>query len=213
MEEAPSNNIFGDSFLGSKWFDPDYLFNHGLAFFRDFLNNFGNIDSRIVATYNTFLFFIALFFITIISYCAIRLLEIRSKEKKHLKHEIEEYAHHQAEHAKKLRASQEVSKNPQWTKTLGYLFSQHESDWKLAIIEADTMLESLVTQLGFKGNSLGDKLKGATQESFRNLTTAWEVHTVRNKIAHEGASFELTQREAKRVIALYEQIFREFGYI
>jgi len=193
--------------LRAKIIDRHFLYIFGVFAFISFLSR-NNFWSDLASS-----FFIALFFITIISYCAIRLLEIRSKEKKHLKHEIEEYAHHQAEHAKKLRASQEVSKNPQWTKTLGYLFSQHESDWKLAIIEADTMLESLVTQLGFKGNSLGDKLKGATQESFRNLTTAWEVHTVRNKIAHEGASFELTQREAKRVIALYEQIFREFGYI
>jgi len=60
---------------------------------------------------------------------------------------------------------------------------------------------------------LGEKLKGATQDKFRNLTTAWEVHTVRNRIAHEGLAYEISQHEAKRVIALYEKIFREFGYI
>ena len=96
---------------------------------------------------------------------------------------------------------------------LDYIFSQHASDWKLAIIEADSMLEGLLDQLGFKGESLGDKLKSATQDTFPQLTIAWEVHTVRNRIAHEGLSFELSQHEAKRVIALYEEIFHTYGFI
>ena len=59
----------------------------------------------------------------------------------------------------------------------------------------------------------GDKLKEANQANFRNLSSAWEVHNIRNKIAHEGSSFGLSLHEAKRVIALYEQIFQEFGFI
>ena len=141
------------------------------------------------------------------------MFEIRHKEHEHLEHEIKEYAHHQAEKEKSRQEKEIGSKNEHWVKTLGYLFSQHEGDWKLAVIEADSMLEALMDQLGFKGETLGDKLKGANQDKFRNLSSAWEVHAIRNRIAHEGASFLLTQREAKRVIALYEQIFREFGYI
>ena len=75
------------------------------------------------------------------------------------------------------------------------------------------MLEILLDQLGFKGESLGDKLKSANQENFPYLTIAWEVHTVRNRIAHEGLSFEISHHEAKRLIALYEQIFHSFGFI
>ena len=106
-----------------------------------------------------------------------------------------------------------MSKNEKWVKTLNYLFSQHPSDWKLAVIEADAMLESLLDQLGLSGETLGDKLKAADKDKFRGFASAWEVHTIRNKIVHEGVSFELSHHEAKRVIALYEQIFREYGFI
>ena len=75
------------------------------------------------------------------------------------------------------------------------------------------MLEALLSELGFQGENLGEKLKGATKDSFRPLSSAWEVHTVRNKIAHEGLGYDISQQEAKRLIAIYEQIFREFGYI
>ena len=138
---------------------------------------------------------------------------IRIKEKRHLEHEIAEYARRQAERAKRLEEGEGVSKNERWRKVLTYIFSPNSADWKLAIIEADSMLEALLSELGFQGENLGEKLKGATKDSFRPLSSAWEVHTVRNKIAHEGLGYDISQQEAKRLIAIYEQIFREFGYI
>jgi hypothetical protein len=212
-QATTQNPALGNSFLGSKWFNPDYLFNQASAFFNDFFNYFNNNQTQIVSLYDIILFLFSLFFLSLICYCTVRMFEIRKKERHHLAQEIAEYAHHQKEREEKLKQGEAISKNERWLKALGYLFSQHAGDWKLAVIEADAMLEELMGQLGFVGETLGDKLKGATQDKFQSLTSAWEVHTIRNRIAHEGASFELTQREAKRVLALYEQIFREFGYI
>lgn len=210
VEEYPA---LGDSFLSSKYFNPDYLFNRGYEFFRDIFNFSVNNNSLLLSAFHTILFILALFFITLTSYCVVRMFEIRAKERKHLHHEIEEYAHHQKEREKKKKEEEEISKNPQWIKTLNFLFSQHSSNWKLAIIEADSMLFDLMGQLGFKGESLGDRLKAADQNTFRELTSAWEVHTIRNRIAHEGLSYEISQHEAKRVISLYEDIFRAYGFI
>jgi hypothetical protein len=205
------NNVHTGTFLDSRYLDPGYLFNHLFPFVKDFW--FFISSDQAVAVEKTILVFLAMFFITIICYTAVRLLEIRKKEHAHLHHEIHEYAHNKAEYEKHLREEVGGSKNERWGKTLNYLFSQHGSDWKLAIIEADSMLEGLLDQLGFKGDNLGDKLKSANQESFPYLSTAWEIHTIRNRIAHEGLAFELSQHEAKRVIALYEQIFHSYGFI
>ncbi len=212
--DQTQNPILGDSFLSSKYFNPDYLFPYLASFFRhayDFLFGGGSTTGGITIR-QIFAVFVV-FFLTVIAYCCVRLLEIRAKEHKHLKHEIAEYAHHQAERERKTKEGGAISTNPQWVRVLDYIFSTYEADWKLAIIEADTMLDNLMTQLGFKGETLGEKLKSTDRDKFRNLTTAWEVHTIRNRIAHEGAAFAISQHEAKRVVALYEQIFREFGYI
>lgn len=210
METANQNNL-GGSFLNSRYISPEYLFNQGVSSNQQF---FASVFSEQgINIMKTVLFFLSLFFLTIICYTIVRLLEIRAKEHKHLLHEIAEYAHNKAEYEKRLREEIGGSKNERWGKTLDYLFSQHSSDWKLAIIEADSMLEELMDQMGFRGENLGDKLKSANQDNFPNLTTAWEVHTIRNRIAHEGLAFDLSQHEAKRVIALYEQIFHEYGYI
>src|SRR3989344_106061 len=161
------NSVLGDSVFSSNWLNPDFLFNQGVALFNQILNFFQNNNGQALSVFHTILFIFSLFFLTLISYCSVRLFEIRSKERRHLKHEIAEYARHQAEREKKKQEGESGSKNERWVKTLGYLFSQHASDWKLAVIEADSMLESLMGELGFKGESLGEKLKGATQDKFR----------------------------------------------
>jgi len=205
------NNILEGTFLGSPYFNPEYLFSKGAEYVERFFLFF--TSDQAVSVWKTLFFFLAIFFLTVICYTTVRMFEIRAKEKKHLQHEIEEYAQNKAEYEKHLREEVGGSKNERWSQTLNYLFSQHSSDWKLAIIEADSMLESLMDQMGFLGENLGDKLKSANQDNFPNLTIAWEVHAIRNRIAHEGLAFELSQHEVKRVVALYEQIFHSYGYI
>ena len=211
MYPADQSNFLSGSFLGSKYFNPAYLFDKGAIFFQTLFSYILNDQATNVA--KGILFFLAMFFLCIICYTSVRLLEIRAKERKHLQQEIAEYAHHKAEYEKHLQEEIGGSKNERWSKTLTYLFSQHASDWKLAIIEADSMLEELMEQLGFHGETLGDRLKLANQANFPQLTAAWEVHTIRNRIAHEGLAFDLSQHEAKRVIAIYEEIFHTYGYI
>ena len=209
--DLTQNKIFNDSFLGSQYLNPSYLFERGAFYWQKFSEL--ALTQRNLNLTKAVLFFFAMFFLTIICYVVIRMLEIRHKEHKHLHQEIKEYAKNKAEQDKRLREEAGGSKNPRWSKTLNYIFSQHSSDWKLSIIEADSILENLLKDLGFKGETIGDRLKSATQETFRELTPAWEVHTIRNRIAHEGLAFELSHHEAKRVIALYEQIFHAYGYI
>lgn len=211
METLNQNNLLNGTPLDSNYFNPDYLFSHGSDFVRDFL--IFMTSGEVITIVKTIIIFFALFFLVIICYTTVRMFEIRKKEHDHLHHEIHEYAHNKAEQEKRLHEQVGGSKNERWGITLNYLFSQHASDWKLAIIEADSMLEELMGELGFKGESLGEKLKSANQENFPNLTIAWEIHTIRNRIAHEGLAFEFSQHEAKRVIALYEQIFHAYGYI
>ena len=201
---SPSD-IFGKSFLDSKFFNADYLFKSGTHILSQI--NYLEIWSII----KVFLLIISIFFLILIAYVVVRMLELRKKEHAHLHHEIEEYAHHHAQKENSVVGTD--FKNEKWKKVLEYTLSPNENDWKLAVIEADSMLEVLVDDLGFKGESLGEKLKNADRDSFHSLSSAWEVHTIRNRIAHEGSAFILTQREAKRVVALYDQIFKEFGFI
>lgn len=107
-----------------------------------------------------------------------------------------------------------AEKNERWEQIETLVASQNPGDWKMAILEADIMLDRLVTHLyPTAGDNLGERMKTIEPSDFLTLDKAWEAHKVRNMIAHEGADFILTQREARRVIGLFEDVFREFGYL
>jgi hypothetical protein len=103
--------------------------------------------------------------------------------------------------------------NERWEKVVEHVRSENPSDWRLAIIEADIILDELLTKMGYQGDSLGEKLKQMTKGDVKSIDQAWEAHKIRNQIAHEGGDFILTQRETKRVIDMYTAVFSELKYI
>ncbi len=100
-----------------------------------------------------------------------------------------------------------------WSMVLKHARSENPSDWKLAIIEADTILDAMTEGAGFPGLTLGERLRNADPGLFRTLRQAGDAHGVRNRIAHDGSGFQLTPRDRDHVIRLYEDVFREFDYI
>lgn len=105
-----------------------------------------------------------------------------------------------------------LSTNKNWDKVILHVESYNESEWRLAVIEADMMLAELLDTMNLQGDSIGEKLKGIEKSDFNTLDLAWEAHKVRNQIAHDP-SFMLTQREARRVVSLFEQVFKEFSFV
>lgn len=94
---------------------------------------------------------------------------------------------------------------------VAYLNVEDPNSWKLAIIEADVMLYEVLENHGLTGDSVGEKLKGATRNMLASLDTAWEAHKVRNQIAHSGSDFVLTKKIAQDTIAKYRTVFEELG--
>jgi hypothetical protein len=45
------------------------------------------------------------------------------------------------------------------------------------------------------------------------IQSAWDAHILRNKIAHEGSDFPVTQIEARKAIRLYQDFFEELNIV
>ena len=100
-----------------------------------------------------------------------------------------------------------------WIHVQQLINSGHESDWRQAIIEADIMLDEILNEQGYTGDSVGDKLKQVNPARFQTIRDAWDAHMVRNDIAHKGSEYQLTEHLAHRTIRHYENVFREFGEV
>ena len=109
-------------------------------------------------------------------------------------------------------ATTDIYLNTEWQNILDHTESLNENDWRHAILQADIMLGDLLDKLFLPGETMADKLKAVEKSDFTTLDNAWEAHKVRNQIAH-SSDFILTQREARRVIGLYETVFKEFKII
>ncbi len=148
---------------------------------------------------------ISIFFIGIIIFSLVRMREIQIHEKHELEHEIREA----------LIRDQEAIKNdnPRWHYILTLIESPNESDWRVAIIEADTMLDEILDKKGMVGETLSEKLEQARSNGYAFIQGAWDAHIIRNQIAHQGSDFTLTQIEGRRVIRMYQSFFEELGVI
>jgi len=125
----------------------------------------------------------------------------------------EEHEKFSAAESRALESYDQTERNTKWMKVVDLLGMINESDWRLAIMEADNILKEMLGVMGYHGDTIGDQLKSVEKSDFLTLSDAWEAHKVRNRIAHEGTDFRLSQREAQRIIGLYENVFKEFHYI
>jgi hypothetical protein len=148
--------------------------------------------------------FACLLFVMGIIYTKFKMGQLKREQK--LKVKIEEAT------AQKIE-KEEATENKKWKRVLEHVSSANPSDWRLSVLEADILLGELLTKMGYKGEGIGEQLKSVEPSDFKTLNEAWEAHKIRNTIAHEGSDFAFSQREARRVIGLFETVFKEFEYI
>ena len=188
-----------------KLFDPtyiniEYFFSKIIPFFnaiKDFLAN--GHTWKIIGLVSSGC---SVILIAVIVWSLVRMREIQLHEKKEIDHKIREALARDAE--------VERNENPRWRYIQTLLESPNESDWRIAIIESDTMLDESLAERGYEGESLGERLKGATFSSVQN---AWDAHNIRNQIAHEGSDYPISQVEARRTVKMFQNVFEELNVI
>lgn len=141
-------------------------------------------------------------FLAVVLYCWTRIIQIRRGERRAV------------EAAQRTVSTQDAPRTLlRWNRVSEQASASNPESWRLAILEADIMLNELLDLQGYKGETIADKMKQVDRATFNSIDAAWEAHKVRNVIAHTGVAHDLTPREVRRVIALYERVFKEFRYI
>ena len=92
----------------------------------------------------------------------------------------------------------------QWNRIKARMDTGLERDFKMAIIEADTMLDDTLKRMGFAGVSLGERLEKLTAASLSNIEEVKTAHKTRNSIVHDP-DYKLARDEAKNMVEIYEK--------
>lgn len=147
-----------------------------------------------------FLILLILFLLFVIIHSYLEWKKLQEKSDKHLESLIPQ-------------EDPEEKENKRWKHVVELVSSNNPNDWRMAILEADSMLEDLTLALNLPGDTLGERLKSVEPSDFLTIQNAWEAHKVRNQIAHQGSEFNLDHRLALSTIKNFEVVFQEFKFI
>ena len=148
---------------------------------------------------------LSLILIAIIVYSIVNLIEVQIIDKEEINHKINEA----------LLIDKEIARNEnqRWNYILTLIESPNESDWRMAILEADTFMEEVLKDKDLTGTTVSELLESAKSNGYASIQSAWDAHLVRNKIAHQGSEYPISQVEGRRVIKLFQNFFEELKVI
>lgn len=99
-----------------------------------------------------------------------------------------------------------------WERIETHFYRGSENDMKVAILEADKVLNEALRASGMPGIQLGDRLKRAKTSQIPNLDDLWQAHKLRNQIAHEP-DFKLKRDLAERALGIYQIALKNLGVL
>jgi hypothetical protein len=87
-----------------------------------------------------------------------------------------------------------------------------EENLKLAITEADRILDELLKKSGYVGATMDERLSKITSAQLSNITDVWSAHKIKQRILKEK-DFHINKPEAEIIINIYKKSFKEFDLI
>lgn len=95
-----------------------------------------------------------------------------------------------------------------WQEIKNHVNSFKESEWKLAVIEADKLVDDVLKTAGFPGESMGERLMLIKPDQLLNLQYLWDAHKLRNLLVHDP-NYQMTHRQAIWAVEAFENVLRE----
>jgi len=179
----------------------EYFFNKIFEYSKEIINKSSEILRWLSgANYRLISIIVSIVFALAVIFVLYKIFQLRKKEIKSLARflVVEELS---------------VDRTIRWKEIKKRLDSENHSDWKMAIISADSLMNEILENTGYEGKTLGERLKVIEPSDFDNLKNVWEAHKVRNKIVHEWEEFALSKEEAKNTLEKYEKALKELRYL
>lgn len=96
-----------------------------------------------------------------------------------------------------------------WLAIEASLSRDNPASFQTSIMQADKLLDMALKERGFKGQTMGERMKSA-QSEWKNANHIWGAHKIRNRIAHEP-DVHVTHEIASRTLVAFKQGLRDMG--
>jgi len=99
-----------------------------------------------------------------------------------------------------------------WQRIKNRLESGNSSQYKIAILEADKMIDELLDRIGHKGENMPHRLSQIKLGQIDNAEDLIKAHEIRNNIVQDK-EFEVNKETAEEAIGIYEKFLEHFELI
>ncbi len=121
----------------------------------------------------------------------------------------EAHAGHGAAHRETIH---DIVMRERWHTIQARLASGTPEAARLAIIDADALVDSVLKGMGVEGEHLADRLSNLDTDGIASMPRIWRAHRMRNDLVHTPG-FEIAQGDAERVMRDYEAFLRDLHVI
>lgn len=100
----------------------------------------------------------------------------------------------------------------EWEGIKKFASSQNASEWNMAVLQADALLDDVLQHMGHEGNTVKERLDLVDPTQLPSYDRVLSAHRLRNMIAHDPM-VQHTKETISHALASYELAFREFGVL
>ncbi|MFA5133760.1 MAG: hypothetical protein WC459_03085 [Patescibacteria group bacterium] len=98
-----------------------------------------------------------------------------------------------------------------WSEIEELMKSNSNLSWKLAIIEADKLMDSALKEAHMRGETMGERLRFSVHK-YPKMSKVWEAHIIRNNLVHERDS-DINKKEAEKALAIFKEGLKILGVL
>jgi hypothetical protein len=99
-----------------------------------------------------------------------------------------------------------------WQDIRHKLESANETDYKVAIIQADAFIDDLVSRMGYAGDNFGERLANIPADHIVNIEGMQQAHEIRNRIIHDE-NFVVSREDAEIALGQFEELLKSYQVI
>ncbi len=97
----------------------------------------------------------------------------------------------------------------QWLSVERHLSGHSSQDWKIAVLEADTIVEGILSKVGFTGENFRERVESVHPDSLEKREELLRAHSVRNDIIKDS-TYVLEKKDAQEIVQIYEEFLKDW---
>lgn len=99
----------------------------------------------------------------------------------------------------------------EWEKIESLFARGDDMSWKLAVLEADKLLDHTLKSMAIPGKDLGERLKMGAYR-YPKLRSAWAGHKIRNRLVHE-TTYHISHSDSARSHTSFAAALKAVGVL